>query len=220
LRRIGLFIVGAGVVVLILLALAQLVLPGIAAQRLRDRLNKSGNVLDVKVSAFPAIKLLWHHADSVTIRMGSYRSSVSALTGNLAEVGDVGTLDASAALVRAGLLTLRNATLQKHGDELTGSATVTEADLRSSLPILDSVQPVASSGGQLTLQGTATVLGLTATVDATVRPQNGALVVSPQLPFGGLATITVFSSPSIEVEGVAASSAPGGFRVTAEGRVR
>ena len=47
-------------------------LPGIAAQRLRDRLSRSGRVLEVKVEAFPAIELLWHQADRVVVRMASY----------------------------------------------------------------------------------------------------------------------------------------------------
>ena len=97
---------------------------------------------------------------------------------------------------------------------------MTEGDLRASFPVLDGVQPVASSDGQLTLQGTATVLGVTATANATVRSQNGALVVSPDVPFGGLATITLFSNSAIAVDGVAATPAPGGFRLTAHGHLR
>lgn len=208
------------VVVVVVFGIGQLVLPGIAAQDIRDRLAHSGKVLEVHVSAFPAIELLWHHADSVTVRMASYRSDSSTLSSNLGQVGDVGTLDVSANVLSTGLLTLRNATLRKRGNELTATATVTEADLRSSLPVLDSVEPVASSGGQLTLRGTATVFGVTATVDATVRPQDGALIVSPDLPFGGLGTITLFSHPGIDVDGVSAVPAPGGFALTAQATVR
>jgi hypothetical protein len=58
------------------------------------------------------------------------------------------------------------------------------------------------------------------TVDATVRPQNGALIVSPDVPFGGLATITLFSSPAIAVQGVTAAPAPAGFTVSAQALVR
>ncbi|HTX30665.1 MAG TPA: hypothetical protein VMD09_04725 [Solirubrobacteraceae bacterium] len=206
--------------VLVLLVIPQLVLPGIAAHQLRDRLSQSGTVLKVEVDAFPAIKLIWHHADKVVVRMGTYRSSATKLSNTLGEVGDAGTLDASANTLSAGLLTLRQATLTKSGNQLSASALITQADLRASFPVLDGVQPVASSGGQLTLQGTATVFGVTATADATVRPQNGALVVSPDVPFGGLATITLFQSPSIAVDSVAAAPAPGGFRLTAEAHLR
>ena len=54
-RIIVLSVAGA---VLVLLLVAQLVLPGIAAQRLRDRLSRSGQVLKVEVDAFPAVELL------------------------------------------------------------------------------------------------------------------------------------------------------------------
>jgi len=216
-RRIALLIFAA---VLLLLVLVQLVLPGIAEQRLRDRLARSGRVIKVEVDAFPAIELLWHQADRVVVRMATYRSSASSLGGTVAQVADVGSLDASARELRAGLLTLRDATLRKRGSILTGRASVTEANLRAAFPILDSVRPVASSGGQLTLQGTATLLGVSATVDATVRPQDGALVVTPDVPLGGLATITLFSNPAVQVQSIAADPAPGGFAVSARAQLR
>jgi hypothetical protein len=206
--------------VLLLLVLAQLVLPGIAEQLLRDRLSKSGRVLEVHVDAFPAIELLWHQADKVVVRLGQYRSSPSHLSSLLDQASDVGSLDASATELDTGLLTLRDTTLTKRGAELTGSAQVTEADLRSAVPFLDGVQPIASSGGQLTLRGTATLLGVTASVDATVGAQDGKLVVQPNLPFGGLATVTVFSNPHVQVQGVGASLTPSGFSVSVWAKLR
>lgn len=216
-RRIALIAVG---VIVLLAVVSQLVLPGIAAQQLRDRLSRSGKVLSVEVDAFPAVELLWHQADKVVVRMSTYRSSSGRLDSLLAQTADVGTLDASVRRLEDGLLTLHDATLRKRGDQLTGVATVTEGDLRSALPILQSVQPVASAGGALTVQGTASLFGITATVDATVRAQDGALVVVPDVPFGTLATITVFSNPAIAVEGVSASTATGEFTVTAHARVK
>lgn len=206
--------------VVLLLVIAQLVLPGIAEQRLRDRLSRSGTVQRVEVDAFPAIELLWHHADRVVVRMGTYHSTPAALSTTLTGIGNAGSLDASANQLDTGLVTLRNARLTKHGSEVSASATITESDLQAALPVLDSVQPISSSGGQLTLQGTATVLGVTASIDVTVGPRGGALVASPDIPFGGFATVTLFSNPHIAVEGVAAAGAPGGFAVTASARLR
>jgi hypothetical protein len=97
---------------------------------------------------------------------------------------------------------------------------VTQQDLRAAVPFLDSVEPVASGNGQLTLRGTATLLGITGSVDATVAARNGALVVAPDVPFGALATVTVFSNPHVAVQGVSASSSPNGFSVSATGRVK
>jgi hypothetical protein len=217
-RRIS-AIAAAGVIVL-LLVLAQLFLPAIAEQRVRAQLARNGQVLSVKVSAVPAVKLLWHNADHVVIRMGAYRTDPGHLGSMLDQAGDVGTLDASATEFNSGLLTVRDAALHKQGNELTASALVTESDLRTSLPILQSVEPVASGNGQLTLRGTATLLGVSATVDATVAAVNGQLVVQPDVPFGGLATVTVFSNPHVYVESVAARQAPGGFLVCARARLR
>jgi hypothetical protein len=208
-----------GALVLLVLVLPQLLLPGIAAQQLRDRIGRSGKVLSIEVDAFPAIELLWHQADKVVIRMASYQSDPGHLGSLLQQAGDVGSLDASVAQLDTGLLRLQNASLKKRGDELTGSALVTEGNLRAAVPFLDSVTPVASGGGQLTLRGTGSFLGVSATADAVVQPSHGALVVVPEVPFGSLATVTVFSNPHVQVQGVSASSAPGGFAVTARARV-
>ena len=212
-RRLALLIPAA---ILLVLVIAQLVLPGIATRRLRDRLARSGSGLSVEVHAFPAIELLWHHADRVVVHVAQYHSSTGHLGSLLAETADVGELDASAGELDAGLLTLRDATLRKRGNQLTGRARISEDDLRRSIPVLESVQPVASGGGQLVLRGTASLLGVSATVDATVGASDGKLVVTPDVPFGALATIAVFSDPHVEVQGVSASSVAGGFVASAQ----
>lgn len=216
-RRIVVLAV-AGLVVLVLVV-GQLVLPGIAAQRLRDKLSGSGQVLSVEVHAFPAIELLWHDADRVVIRMASYRSDSGRLGSFLGQAGGVGSIDASAGEVDIGLLKLHDAQLRKRGGTLTGSARVTEDDLRAAAPFLQSLQPIASGNGRLTLRGTASLFGVSATVDATVAAHDGALVVQPDVPLGALATVTAFSDPRIEVESVGATSGPGGFTVTARARL-
>src|SRR5437660_11370763 len=144
-RIIAIATAGVGLLVLVL---AQLLLPGIAADRLRDRLSRSGNVLSVEVHAFPAIELLWNHADRVVVRMGRYRSGTGPLGNLLSETSSVGSLDASTGELDAGLLTLRDAALRKRGDQLVGMARATEADLRRAPQLLHSVVPVASSHGR------------------------------------------------------------------------
>jgi hypothetical protein len=217
-RRLAL--IAGAVLVLILLGVAQLVLPGLATDRLRDQLSRHGRVLSVSVSAFPAIELLWHHADRVTVRMAGYSADTSSLGSSVAQAGDVGTLDASAATVSTGLLTLHDAELHKRGGRLTGTATVQEADLLRAVPFLTDVHPVANPGGPLVLQGTASLLGVSATADATVTTSAGKIVVTPQVPFGGLATITVFDNPHIAVDSVAASASGAGFALRATGHLR
>jgi hypothetical protein len=209
-RRIAALALGA--VVVLVLVVAQLVLPGIAARRLRSQLARSGQVLAVQVEAFPAIELLWHQADKVVVRLGRYRPRPGTLISALDQTGAVGTLDASAREIDDGLLTLHDASLIKRGNQLSATATITESNLRSALPILSSVTPLASAGGRLILRGT--LFGGTVTVDATVSAESGRLVVVPAVPFiGGLATLTVFSDRHVSVQSVSAAPAPGGFSV-------
>lgn len=196
--------------------MAQLALPGIAAQQLRDRLSRSGRVLDVKVEAFPAIELLWHQADRVVVRMATYHSTPGHLGSTLAESSDTGSLYASARRLQAGRLTLSNATLTKRGNELVGTASVSAADLRSAVPFVQGVTPVASGDGKLVLRGTA--LGVTA--DATLMAVNGKLVVQPNVPILNLFTVTVFSNPHVAVQGVAARATPRGFVLSGRGRLK
>jgi hypothetical protein len=211
---------GVAVVVLLVLVIAQLVLPGIAASRLRGQLSQSGTVLSVKVSAFPAIKLLWGHADNVVIRTGRYQAGASEIGGKLSDAAGVGSLDVSAQELVSGALTVHDARLRKQGNELIGTAVVQQADLRSAVPFLDNVQPVASADGRLVLRGTASLLGLTTSVDVTVAAQNGNLVVAPNVPFGGLATITLFSDPHVRVQSVAATPVSGGFSIQARAELQ
>ena len=206
--------------VLLVLVLAQLLLPGIAADQLRSRLSANGKVESVSVSAFPAIELLWHDADKVVVRMASYRSGTAKLSSLLDQAAGVGTLDATATVLTAGLLTVHDATLSKRGNQLTASASVAEADLRSAVPFLQSVTPVASGDGQLTLQGTGSIGGFTGSLDATVQAQNGKLVLIPQIPLvGGLLTFTLFSDPHVRVQSVGANQTAGGFSVSARARL-
>jgi hypothetical protein len=200
----------------LLLVVAQLVLPGIAAQRLRDRLSRSGRVLEVKVEAFPAIELLWHQADRVVVRMARYHSTPGHLGTALAQTSDTGSLYASVRQLQTGLLTLSNATLTKRGNELAGSASVSEADLRSAIPFIQGVTPVASGDGKLVLRGTA--FGVTA--DATLMAVNGKLVVQPNVPILNFFTLTVFSDPHLAVQGVAARPTRGGFVLSGRGRLK
>jgi hypothetical protein len=198
------------------LVVAQLVLPGIAAQRLRDRLSRSGRVLEVKVEAFPAIELLWHQADRVVVRMARYHSTPGHLGSALAQTSDTGSLYASVRQLQTGLLTLSNAMLTKRGNELAGSASVSEADLRSAIPFIQGVTPVASGDGKLVLRGTA--FGVTA--DATLMAVNGKLVVQPNVPILNFFTLTVFSDPHLAVQGVAARPTRGGFVLSVRGRLK
>jgi hypothetical protein len=217
-RRI---IAAAIVLVLVVLAVvAHIVLPGIAENRIRDRLAHDGRVESVQVSAFPAIKLLWGKADRVTVRMANVHTGVGGLGGLIGRTADAGRVDASTRELDVLTLRLHDASLHKRGGRLEGEATVTDADLRAALPAGFAVRPVASGNGQLVLRGTATLFGATISANAVLLAQDGKLRIAPDVPFGGFAALTVFSDPHVHVEAVGARAAPGGgFTLTARGRL-
>ena len=121
---------GAVGVIVVLLVLVQIFLPGIAANRVRSRVQRYGSVESVSVKAWPAVKLLWGKADSVDVRAGSLRLSQGQIGKLLGEAREAGSVQASARSVAAGPLQLQDATLQKHGSTLLGTAWASRAGHR------------------------------------------------------------------------------------------
>jgi hypothetical protein len=206
--------------VVIVIAVAQVVLPRIAASDVRSSIEPDGEVLSVKVSAFPAIQLLWHHADTVSIILGDYRTPPSDVPGMLMEARDVGTLNVSIATLRSGLLTLRDVKLTKRGSELVGSARIEDADLRAALPVIDSVTPVSSADGQLTLRGRGGAFGISATVTAVVSASDGKVVLAPTGLLGELLSLTVFDDPGVYVQSVTGAAVSGGLSVSVRAELK
>jgi hypothetical protein len=201
------------------LVAAQLALPGIAEHRLRDRLERSGTVERVEISAFPAVKLLWHRADDVTVRMGRLRTGSGNFADLLVRTVDTDDLDASAEEQRILTLRLHDSRLRKRGDELTLSSTVDDADLRAALPPGFDLRPVASGDGALVLEGSAELLGQRFQGRAVVAARNGRLILAPDVLFGGFLTVTLFADPRIEVLSVGARQRAGGFTLVARARL-
>lgn len=205
---------------LLVLVVAQLLLPSITAQRLRERLAADGNVQSVSVSAFPAVKLLWGHADEVHVRFASAEATSARIAELLGEAKDVDDLDVSIGSLRDGSLTLRDVTIRKRGPALLGEARLSERALSRALPLGVRVQPVASGGGQLLMRAEAGLFGFGFAVDLLLSAQSGALVLEPvNVPFGGLAQVTVFSDPHMQVRAVGARGVAGGYLLSAEGRL-
>lgn len=205
----------AGVVVL---AGGQLVVPPVATMLLRHRLARDGRVISVKLSAFPWLELLWQHADEVTVRMADYNLPPDKIQPLLHQADGIGTLHLSIGVLRTGLLALRDASFNKHGDEMVGSGQLDLRDLQAALPIVRSLTLVHVADGQLLLRGTASVLGVNAAVDVAVTARDGKLVVVPAGLFGVFATVTLYDDPQISVQSVTASAMAGGVKFTARGR--
>lgn len=206
--------------ILALLAGSQLLLPGLAERRIADELRATGRVERVSVKAFPALKLLARRADRVEVTLGEARARTGRLSDLIAEADGVEELDARVGVLRLGPLLLREARLVKRGDALDGTARLSRADLQAALPAQVGFRPLPTDGGDLLFEATAGLFGLQATVRARLSARDGALIIAPEgLPFGGLATLTVFRDPRIAVTGVGATETGDGYALTARGRL-
>ena len=83
--RLALWLLG---VVVVLLGLAQLLLPKFAADRISSRVGRYGKVTSVHVSAWPAVKLLFKDADSISVRAHDIALSPARTDALLAEAID------------------------------------------------------------------------------------------------------------------------------------
>jgi hypothetical protein len=218
--RIGLGLAGA---VLLVLVLAQLLLPWLAARRISARVGRYGKVLSVSVSAWPALELLWGHAGSVRVRVKSLAVSPSQVGSLLWESRGVSSMDLSAESVQLGQLRVSDCSLRKRGSALSAQALTSEADVAAALPSGFSVRLLRSEGGEVEVQATGGLFGIGASVNAVAGASNGRLVAHP-LGFlvEGL-QLTLFSDPHVYVEGIGASvqsAQPLTYRLTMSAALR
>jgi hypothetical protein len=197
-KRVALILAATVVLVLVL---AQLVLPLIAARIARDQLGKYGTVRSVRVRAFPAIELLWGHAQSATVRAGELRMSDSQFDTLLPRMGGIEKMDISADSFQLGPWRVRDMRAEKRGDEVELHGHVTQADLQSALPAGVAATVVGNADGGVEVRVGGSLFGVGASLTARLSAQEGKLVVQPQgLPFVGLARITLFSDPRLAVQ--------------------
>jgi hypothetical protein len=221
LRNTLLAVLGA---VLLVLVLAQLLLPGIVAGRIASRLRRYGTVQSVHVSAWPAVKLLWGQADSVDVRAGSLAiGSASRAAGLLAEAHGAQSMQLSAASVRLGRVQMSDASLRKQGSALTAQALISAAAVTAALPPGVTLKLLGSSGGSVRVLAGGGLFGAGISVEALAAPSAGALVAHPVgLLLEGF-RLTLFSDPHVQVQGVGAEPAPGvpgAYRVMLAGSLR
>jgi hypothetical protein len=198
--RISLWV--AGVVVVALVA-AQLLLPGLAAHTMRDRVGRYGPVLSAHVSAFPAIELLWGHVGSASLRTGALRMTQAQASDLLWSARGVDSLDVSSASVLVEPLRLQAVSMQKRGHAVRVLGTLALADLRAALPAGVQVQALSRGGeGALEVRIGGELFGVGASIVAVVAASEGKLVAQPRgLSLGGLTQVTLFSDPHLHVDG-------------------
>jgi hypothetical protein len=204
--RLALGLIGALVV---LLALAQVFLPKIAASRISERIGRYGSVDSVHVSAWPAVELLWKHADSVKVKATRLRVSPAQTSKLLEEASGVDRMDVSVASVQEGPLRLRGVSFHKRGERMSAHAHLGTADVAAALPPGIGVQLLGSGGGKVQVRASGGLFGVGASVDAVAEAEGGKLVVRPRGLLLEAIKLTLFSDPRVYVTGVSASRATG-----------
>jgi LmeA-like phospholipid-binding len=183
------------------LGLAQLLLPGLAAQRVRDQLGRYGTVRSVSVSAFPAIELLWGNAQSATVSAGNLDMSPAQASELLWKARGVQRVDMRAASMRVGTLTLRDVSWRKRGQELTTRGSVAEADLLAAIPGSTGFQLLGSTAGGVEMRVSGSLFGVAGSVEVLLSAKEGEVVAQPQgIPFAGFVKITLLSAPHMYIQ--------------------
>jgi hypothetical protein len=215
----------AGVVVVVVVV-AQFVLPGVAARHLRSDLDRRGSDVRVSVAALPAIKLLWHRADRVTVDIGRLTSggtgSGQSLPDLLASTKDAGKLDVHVGVLDTRLLTVHDVGLQKRGSALVAHARVTTAAVDAALPPRLRVSAQQVTPDELAVSGLTNVFGHRLDGGArVVIDDRGRVVLRPDgIPLAALVTVPVFADDRVAVDGMSTSRAGDGFSATVRGHLR
>jgi hypothetical protein len=195
----------------IVLGLAQLLLPSIAAQRLRSEIGRYGVVRSASVSAFPAIELLWGSAQSSSVSAADLSMDSAQASELLWSSRGVSSVELRAESMRVGSLTLHDVTLRKRGSRLDTSGSVNESDLRAVLPGSTGFQLLGSSPGGVEMRVSGSLFGVASSIDVLLSAQSGDIVAQPLgVPFAGLVKVTLLAAPHMYVQSFnLADSSPG-----------
>ena len=195
--------------VVAVLGLAQLLLPVLAAQRVRDELGRYGDVKSAAVSAFPAVELLWGSAQSVTARAGSLTMSLAQAGALLWKAQGIDRLDVSAQSMRLESFALHRVSMEKRGTDLHIEGSIAEADLRAALPGSVAVQPLGNVPGGVEVRVTGNLFGAATSLDALLSVEDGRLVAQPLgIPFAGALRLTLLSAPHLYLQSFALTTLP------------
>ena len=205
LPRLLLYLTAVAVVVLVL---AQLLLPRIAESRIRSRLDRYGTVHSVHVSAWPAIELLWGDADSADVRAGGLALSTSRAASLLHEARGIAEISFTSSGVRLGRLRLTGASLHKHGDHVSAAGVVSGADAQAALPPGVTLRLLGSEHGKVMVRVSGSLFGFGASLDAVAEPGSGQIVVRPLAPMFGTVKLRLYSDPRVYVLGISARKLP------------
>jgi hypothetical protein len=211
-RRSARIAIGVGAGIVVVVVLAQVLGPAIAARVVRGKVGKYGTVKSVEVKAWPAVKLLWGDADEVKVVAGRLTLSRAETVALLKEAKGTDRVSARAESVEEGSLRLTDTKLEKRGSALRAEGVVSAEDVKKALPEGVEVALVKSDAGTVEVRVSGGLFGVSASVDAVAKAEDGKLVAQPKAPLLGGLKVTVFEDPSVYVEGVQAralGSVPG-----------
>jgi LmeA-like phospholipid-binding len=208
-RRAAKIAGGAVAAIVVVLVLAQLLLPGIAARMVRKKVERYGTVESVKVEAWPAVKLVWGEADEVQVKAGRLQLSKGQALSLVKEAKGVGRLETAAESVEVGGLRLTDTSLQKHGSALRAEGRMSEEDVKRALPQGVQVTLVKSEGGTVEVKASGGLFGVSASVDAVAQAEDGKLVARPRGFLLDALKLTLFEDANVYVEGVRARALGG-----------
>jgi hypothetical protein len=214
--------VSAGAIVVLLL-LAQLFLPSLAADRISSRLSRYGHVRSVDVEAFPAVELLWGRADKVRVRASDLRLALTQTGHVLGEASGADDIDMTAMRVRVGPLELSDVSFQKRGSQLVARALATGAAVAEALPPGVHVRLLKSEGGAVEVSVGGSLFGVGGEIAAVAQASEGRLIARPTTPLLQLFSLTLYEDPHVYIESIAATAAPApepGYRLTIRARLQ
>lgn len=222
-RRLGL--VAVAVAALTALVTLEVVLPGVAERRIRDRLAPAGRVLDVDVRSRPAIALLWGSVDRVDVRMADLDAArLPRGDGGIERLAGVGVGTVSAASARSGELEARAVRADLRDGAVRLRADVPLRGLLDALGDLPVVDPrLRAERDALSVEVAG---GGLASVGARVVAVRGRVVLQPQAsagPFtfgGGLGERTLVDDPDLAFTRIGGSRTAEGLALDLAGRLR
>lgn len=202
-----------------LFGISQVVLPRLAASHIRDDLLRNGVGARVSVSAFPALELLFGHADTVDVHV---HRMLSGGEGNvhrlLADIGNVGELNASVDRMSLLGFPAEDVMVHKRGAELSASATITRPGIESVIPKSISLNTAEEGGNSLRMTFEARPLGHRIRVAARLIAADGQLRAVPDAAGLEFLHLTAFSDPSLSITGVGVRVRNGRYSFRVSGR--
>jgi hypothetical protein len=155
-------------------------------------------VRSATVSAFPAIELLWGHAQSAKVTAGDLSMGTSEANDMLSKSRGVERLDMDAEGLRVGSITMHGVRMQKRGSALFIEGSAGSPDFQGILPAGVEVQPLGSVPGGVEVRVSGNLFGVEGSADALLSVQEGKLVAQPQgVPFAGFVKLTLFSDSAL-----------------------